>query len=327
MHLTPDAKVVLVAVALPGVAAIAVLVGAGLRKGAGRLGLAFRPAPAFVERKRALFPSLAVLGAYLGLFLYGWAIEPDWVELTRTEIPVEQRVLGQDRLRIVHLSDLHLRGFGRREERVATLVREAKPDLIVLTGDYGHTARGLEALIRLGKLLEAPHGRYGVRGNDDWAAPSRRTLASAGIHLLESQSQVIEQGGHRLFLAGQQYGSTVPLKSILASERPDDYAVFLCHMPDGVDELGRLGAGQHVNLLLCGHTHGGQVRVPLWGAIVTESKYHKKYEAGLYQAHGVPLYVSRGIGVSVFPVRIFCRPEIAVLDLVYAPPGGASGGK
>jgi predicted MPP superfamily phosphohydrolase len=326
MHFPRDAWAVLGAVALPALAAAVLLLGALLRKGARRLGLRYLPAPAFVERPWGVRVSIGVLLVYPGLFLYGWAIEPDWVEVTRTELAVDQPVLGQNRFRIVHLSDLHLRGFARREARVADLVREAKPDLIVFTGDYGHTARGLEALVRLGNLLEAPYGRYGVRGNDDYAAPSRRTLAAAGIHLLESQVQVIERDGRRLCLAGQQFGSRVPLDKILTGQRADDYTIFLHHMPDAVDELGRLDGGRHVDLFLCGHTHGGQVRVPFWGAIVTESKYHKKYEAGLYRAHGVPVYVSRGIGLSIFPIRLFCRPEIAVIDLVHAPSAGAPGG-
>ena len=85
------------------------------------------------------------------------------------------------------------------------------------------------------------------------------------------------------------------------------------------DELQGRDPGQRVDLFLCGHTHGGQVRLPFWGAVITLSKYHKRFESGLYDFEGVPMYVNRGVGCeggSAPRVRFLCRPEVAVIDLV-----------
>jgi predicted MPP superfamily phosphohydrolase len=91
-------------------------------------------------------------------------------------------------------------------------------------------------------------------------------------------------------------------------------------MPDAVDELRLRDPGQRVDLFLCGHTHGGQVCLPFWGAVITLSKYHKKYERGLFDVEGVPMVVSRGVGSGgggVPHVRFLARPEVGVIDLVY----------
>ena len=316
MRIPTDAIIVLCVVLGVVLTASIILFGCSLRKAAKMVGLRFNPVPGIFERKWAVRISLAILLTYLLALLYAFLIEPDWVELTKTEIPVRQAVLGQERFRIVHLSDLHLKEFGRRERRVVELVQGAKPDLIVITGDYGHTPKGIEVLLELGRFLEAPYGKYGVRGNDDYQSPTRQILESAGIKLLENETKLIERYGRRLCLVGQPCESKVSLKAILREQQEDDYTIFLHHMPAGLDELGRLDPSEHVDLFLCGHTHGGQVCVPFWGAVVTESKYHKKYERGLYCVNNVRMYVNRGLGVSVLPIRFLARPEVAVIDLV-----------
>ena len=96
------------------------------------------------------------------------------------------------------------------------------------------------------------------------------------------------------------------------------YTLYLHHVPDAIDELRRRDPEQRVDLFLCGHTHGGQVCLPFWGAVITLGKYHKKYERGLYSVDGVPMYVNRGVGSGgggIPHVRFLARPEVAVIDL------------
>src|SRR5579863_1503351 len=164
MRIPRDAVVVLGAAASVPLGAVLVLTLGALRRVIRALGFSGRPVPAWTERRGAVWGALGVLSACAMSLLYAWRVEPYWVELTRTELPVSQRVLGQDRFRIVQLSDLHLTGFGMRERRVAELVREAKPDLVVITGDFGHSPQAQAALVELGTELGATYGRFGVRG-------------------------------------------------------------------------------------------------------------------------------------------------------------------
>jgi predicted MPP superfamily phosphohydrolase len=283
-----------------------------------------------VEHRWVWIPSAAYLGIYLLCFLYALVIEAHWVARTETQIRVSQPVLGRDRYRIVHLSDLHLEEVGRREFRVVELVREAQPDLILLTGDYMNLREGAVALhdllLALGKIAPV----YGVPGNWDSKfliretfgqveAQLREQIPDARVSLLIDDTVLLERGGHRLRLVGQEVDPQKPLRELLRGLGDGTFTIFLAHKPDAVDQLHDREPGQRVDLFLCGHTHGGQVRIPFWGAVITFSKYHKRFESGLYDFEGVPMYVSRGVGCeggSAPRIRFLCRPEVAVIDLV-----------
>jgi predicted MPP superfamily phosphohydrolase len=320
-HVSPlplDAAVLLLLILLiPAISALVLLSFLGL-KVARRQGFLAPSTHLWIERRWVLGITGALLSVYAIAFAYGYFIEAQWVERTETEIRVREPVLGQDRFRIVQICDLHLTRMGRREHRVIEIIREAKPDLIVITGDFGEsrdTAAGLSELLG---SLEAPCGKYGVTGNNDEELVRRGFPRSAGVQLLRDEAKLIELNGHRLCLVGQDVVPKIPLKEILRGQRADAYTIYLHHKPDAVDELGQIEAGERVDLFLCGHTHGGQVCLPFWGAVVTESKYHKRYERGLHDFRGIPMYVNRGVGtVEGLPVRFLARPEVAVIDLVY----------
>jgi predicted MPP superfamily phosphohydrolase len=245
------------------------------------------------------------------------------VQVTRTEIRVDRAVLGRERFRIVHLSDLHLVEFGRRELRVVERVREAKPQVILLTGDYMNVREAMDDLDRMLRLLaaEAPLGVYAVGGNMDTKFITRTIFERAGLRYLEDDTHLIPgpDGTRGLRLVGHSVRPAAPLRELLQGISDDAFTVYLQHSPDAVDELRDRGADQRVDLFLCGHTHGGQVCLPFWGAIVTLTKSHKKYERGRYEARGVPMYVNRGVGTTGPPVRFLARPEVAVIDLVAGP--------
>src|SRR5688572_16528497 len=121
----------------------------------------------WIERRWVILPLAAVLALYGLCFGYAYFIEADWVQTTRTEIKVREPVLGRDRFRIVHLTDLHLERIGRREYRMMEQVTAAKPHLILLTGDYMNVREGAVALHEVLGALKADHGVIGVEGNWD----------------------------------------------------------------------------------------------------------------------------------------------------------------
>lgn len=273
----------------------------------------------WVERRPVVWGSAAVLLAYVLCFVYGHAIEAHWVEVTRTEVAVKTPWLGHERFRIVHLSDLHLEEIGRRERRVVELIRAEKPHLILLTGDYMNHRGAGPALREFLGALEAPYGVVGAEGNWDSKFITADLFASSGASLLVDDTKLIEKDGRKLRLAALGISPMKSLREVLPSADDGIPTVFLHHKPDAVDDLRGRAPGQRVDLFLCGHTHGGQVCLPFWGAVITLGKYHKQYERGLYDVEGVPMYVHRGVGMEGGPaprVRFLSRPEVAVIDLV-----------
>jgi hypothetical protein len=277
----------------------------------------------WVERRWVIRSAAGCLALFSGCYAWGSLVEAGWVRTSRLEIEVDRPVLGHPRFRIVHLSDLHLERFGGRERRMVEAVVQAAPHMILLTGDYMNVREGGGALVEVLKGLGAPHGIFGVEGHWDAKFPVRRLFESGGATLLEDETRLIEREGHRLRLAGQGCPPDRPLRELLGGISDEAFTILLNHTPDAVEDLQARGEGRRVDLFLCGHTHGGQVRLPLWGAIVTLTRNHKKYEQGLYRVGDVPMYVNRGVGLeggAVPRVRFLAPPEVAVLDLVCRKP-------
>jgi hypothetical protein len=265
-------------------------------------------------------PAAVVLLAYAGALAWGAGVEVDRVELTRTELPAAQPVLGEERFRIVQLSDLHLERIGTRERRVVERVAEAKPHLIVVTGDLMNARHGGAALAEfLGALrgLGARHGVWVTGGPMDEKFPVRDMVRRAGAEWIEDETRLIEVGRSRLRLAAQGAWPARRLAELLRGLEDGAFTLFLRHSPEGVEDLEEARReGLRVDLFLCGGTHGGQVALPGWGAIVTGSRLHKRYERGRYEVEGTPVYINRGVGTLGPPVRLCSRPEVALLELV-----------
>jgi len=277
----------------------------------------------WVERRWVFRTAAGCLALFAGCFAWGSFVESGWVRTSRVEIEVDRPVLGYPRFRIVHLSDLHLERFGARERRAVEAAAGASPHLILLTGDYMNVKEGGLALVEVLRGLGAPHGVFGVEGHWDAKFPVRRLFESGGAILLEDETRLIEHAGHRLRLAGQGCPPDRPLGELLGGLPDEAFTILLNHTPDAAEDLRARGEGRRVDLFLCGHTHGGQVRLPLWGAIVTLTRGHKKYEQGLYRVGDVPMYVNRGVGLeggAVPRVRFLAPPEVAVIDLVCRKP-------
>jgi predicted MPP superfamily phosphohydrolase len=245
-------------------------------------------------------------GLLLGLFLYGWLIESQWIEVVHQTIRVET---GSS-LRVAHLSDLHIQAFGKRERAALDHVRAAKPDLICLTGDYlrsGSDEASVPSARRFLRELDAPHGVYAVTGN--WDFDPGPLFSGLKIELLLDRFVDVTVRGTKVRLGGCRFGGS-PRD---LEEPPDDALnILLLHSPDHLEEVSRLG----YDLYLAGHTHGGQVWIPGIGAIVRMSK--RGYNAGLYTMGDTSLYVNRGLGAEGGPLpefRLFCRPEVTLIDV------------
>jgi predicted MPP superfamily phosphohydrolase len=206
------------------------------------------------------------------------------------------------------------------------LVANLEPDLIVLTGDFLSTSYNSDplALIHLHRLLaqlRAPRGVYAVWGTPEVDLPPVLSpiLADLGIIILEDRAVEITLGRHRLWLMGISCRrdldrARATLDSLLADAPEGALSLLLFHTPDLMPHASSRG----VDLVLSGHTHGGQWRVPGLGAILTSSHYWKRYEAGYYREGDTHLYVSRGLGMEGFGApraRFFCPPEVVSVTL------------
>lgn len=250
-------------------------------------------------------------GLLAGCLAFGWGVlfEADWLEVTRHEVSTSKLPAGT-RLRVVHLTDLHVDRMTKALEALPGLVNGLEPDLVVYTGDSLNAAEGLPVFRGVLAALRPRLGIVAVRGNHDvWYWPDENLFG--GVAHALGGSEPLRLGP--VAICGADYGVTGHLADCIraAGSTP----VFVAyHTPDLVEDLAPLAPLAY----FAGHTHGGQVRVPFYGALVTMSAFDKKYEAGLYQVADTSLYVSRGIGFEPEAprVRFLCRPEIALLDFV-----------
>ncbi|MHC4644498.1 MAG: metallophosphoesterase [Planctomycetota bacterium] len=272
------------------------------------------------KRKNPLFRGpvlclhvLAVIG--VACFLYGLLIEPRWIEVNTIAIQTEK--LKHAGFRIVHISDLHCDRKPRNEERLIQLVNAADPDIIFFTGDALslHTSSTLPLFRETMSRLEARIAKLAVRGNVDiWHTPRFDLFGGTGFELLDCKSVRLQKHGEEIIVSGLRCDSPSAHRRLLENIPEHGFSIFLYHCSDLVEDLHDL----NVDLYLCGHTHGGQVALPFYGALVTLSKFGKKYEAGMYTVNDTILYVNRGIGMEggIAPrVRFLARPEITIFDI------------
>jgi predicted MPP superfamily phosphohydrolase len=263
-----------------------------------------RPLSPLVRRTTSVFLGAATVLA--GCLVFGTQFEPDWLQTTYQEVRTSALLSGT-RLRIVQLSDLHVRGMTSLLEALPSRVNGLAPDVIVVTGDMAGSPDGLPALRETMRALHASEGIYAVKGNHDLAGWVPRNLFE-GL-ATELNGQPISLRGGRLSLCGAGYDAGKRVASCL-EQAPESGRIVAFHTPDLVEDLQRYKP----ILYMAGHTHGGQVRLPFYGALVTFSKFDKKYEMGRYTVGDTALYVNRGIGGT--RLRFLCRPEITVIDVI-----------
>lgn len=252
------------------------------------------------------------------------------LETTHYTYEAEQLGVDLDGYRIVQISDLHNAKFGKNNQKLVDRIRECEPDIIVLTGDLvdsNHTNvdRAVQFVDEIVKICPV----YYVTGNHEyWLDTSEYEnlmdgLASAGVIILDDQVVEISRGDAKFRLVGLDdksladgtLGTLLNNAQNVAHEDSEkkEFTVVLAHEPQ---YLARY-AGTGVDLVLSGHAHGGQFRLPFVGGIVAPDQgFLPEYTAGEYYMNGTEMIVSRGLGNSVIPVRLFNYPEIVCVELV-----------
>jgi predicted MPP superfamily phosphohydrolase len=253
---------------------------------------------------------IAILG--LLCFLYALFIEPCRIEVNT--INMQTAKLSRTGLRIVQISDLHCGRNSRNEKRIVEIINHLKPDIIAFTGDAIklNTPGALPLFKNTMKSLRANLAKVAVRGNIDIRFFANLDLFSdTGFQLLDTGTMQLQKNGESFSMSGLSFGHATALQDVLCKVPQEQFSILLYHYPDLVEDLDNL----NVDLYLCGHTHGGQIALPYYGAIITLSKFGKKYESGSYHVNDTMLYVNRGIGGHLAGIRFFARPEITVFDI------------
>jgi predicted MPP superfamily phosphohydrolase len=305
-------------------------------------GLSFGPAkpPTVLLALLRLLPALLPLPLAAGaeafgtlLVVYGFWIEPNRLGMTLQQLKTSKLGAGRP-LRVLHLGDLHAEiRLTDREQRLRELVRSADADLILFSGDflnlsYLEDPRARETARTVLRGLHAPLGVYAVSGSPAVDRPEAVQQVLSGldnIRWLQDESVTIHHEGsavqivglsctHKPFVDGPRLQAV--LSAAQAGQVPGDrpFTILLYHTPDLAPEAAAAG----INLQLSGHTHGGQVRLPGYGALFTASLYGKRFESGRVEVDGLTLYVTRGIGMEgkgAPRVRFMTPPEIILWEI------------
>lgn len=268
--------------------------------------------------------ALAFAGVGVLCLAYGYFVEPYWPEVTRVRLTSDKLAGATRPVRLVHISDLHCDPAPRLEERLPALIAAERPDLIVFTGDSLNSPDGLPVLKPLLTRLAQIAPTFVVRGNwDVWYWGRQDLFGGTGVRELDGEAVKVDVAGASLWVAGigyasldaPLYGAEGKINRALRVVPEGAFSVFLYHTPDEILDVAATGK---VDLYCAGHTHGGQVALPFYGALITFSKFGKRFEAGLYREGATWLYVNRGLGMEgghAPRVRFWARPEVTVIEI------------
>lgn len=298
-------------------------------------------------KTRTVLMLLLIVGA-VGVWLASWAFwyEPSSLVVKNYETRIPELGAGFDNFKIVAISDVHGGSNFVTEERIREVVRrtnEQKPDLIVLLGDFVSQTFNSRKNLKMPMAtiadnlqgLQAKHGVFAVIGNHDYWYDEKKVeaeLERVGYRVLENEVVRIEQSGASFALIGlpdeikaaveyqpNVWGKYRDKAQTALKEfglRENEPIVAITHNPDPFSYIAhKLLLDENFRLMLAGHTHGGQCNFPIVGAPVVPSSHGQRYVKGLIQENNRKLFVTSGIGMSVFPVRFRVPPEISVLTI------------
>ena len=255
-------------------------------------------------------------GATILAASYPVFIERFMVLVNTYRIPLSNLPEAFEGFTILQLTDLHY-GYRMPEfviREVINKTNKLKKDLVVCTGDYVSHWAHIDQVWEMLSDLEAPYGVYSVLGNHDhWTnfEQSMNWMEKTGQNL-RHKSLAIQKDGQHLWLggAGDLYEDEIGIDKAFSGVPAEDFKIVLAHNPDSADTK----FSTPVDLMISGHTHGGQVRLPFLGAPILPVE-NTNYDCGLKNTPRTSLYISRGIGCSIFPLRFNCPPEISILQL------------
>lgn len=265
---------------------------------------------------------LMLVGGLIGFFCY----ENRSIVLTRFDLYFDKLPAEFEDFTIVHLSDFHNQHYGPGARAVIPFVERAKPDLIAFTGDLvdRRQFRGEPALeLMRGLVRLAPV--YYVNGNHEWGSGRydqlEMQIRELGVRVLRNERKRVLRGNTEIAVLGiddpvfRGNGPDVLFRELSAARsglEPEVFTILLSHRPEAM----KVYAQGAVDLVLSGHAHGGQVRLPLVGGLVAPNQgLFPKYSAGVYEMERTRMVVHRGLGNSIVPLRLFNRPEVIVIQL------------
>ena len=279
------------------------------------------------QRRRRLLAGAIVGAPFLVLAVWAFIIEPNRLIVHHETIALSNWPSALNGLRIAALSDIHAGSPFIDADKLRLVVKrtnETQPDVIVLLGDYmvrtswHSTEMPPEQIAETLKELNARFGVYAVLGNHDWwydVTRVRTAFERQGIKVLDNDAVRLERDGQPFWMVG--IADAWSLKDDIAGTAKKvpagEPAIALTHNPDILPRFPPA-----FQLTLAGHTHGGQVNLPFLGRRIVPSEFGQRYAAGHIEEEGKHLFVTTGIGTSVFPVRFRVPPEIAVLTLIAA---------
>lgn len=252
-------------------------------------------------------------------FLYALFVEADTLVINELRIESPKLPAGKKYV-IAHLTDLHVDRESRALMKLRNELTKRQLDLLFFTGDAVNSIASVDDFRTTLGSIRAQLGRFAVRGNHDVYRWGHVDLFGGGVatELLADTPLFLDD--HRLAVCGAPFDAPDEIATCLAHTPKTAFTILAYHSPDLVEELAA-----RPDLYLTGHTHGGQVRVPLYGAVITFSKFDKKYEMGRYDVNGTVMYVNRGIGFepSLPRIRFLAPPELALIEVVGTGPPAA----
>lgn len=265
-------------------------------------------------KKKIIIMCLVLVALCLWIFWGNRAIQITEYKVKSSNIPE-----GFDGFTIVQISDLHNAEFGEGQEALLSKIEKCEPDMIAVTGDLidsNHTDVDIAMEFIEGAVKLAPV--YFVTGNHEaWAQAAYEELEermeAAGVVMMDGQVCEIEKGGDCVFLQGVKDASSVIKENASVAEGAEyAFTILLAHRP----ELFDVYVEADVDLVLTGHAHGGQFRIPFIGGLIAPDQgLFPQYDEGMFVENNTHMIVSRGLGNSVFPFRVNNRPEIVVVRL------------
>jgi predicted MPP superfamily phosphohydrolase len=246
-------------------------------------------------------------------------VEPQWVEVNHPVVPIAG--LGQAWVgaKIALWADIHSGHLIDMNylRRLVELTNRQHPDIVALSGDIVLRMEGEDSeLVRVLGTLRAPAGIFAAQGNHDNVPALRDVMRRIGGETLINEHRILVRDGQKLCIAGvaDLWSGRPDLAQTLRGEDPNVPCVLLCHNPDFVDCLT---PEYRVDLMLCGHTHGGQICLPLIGPLSTAIR-HREYFHGQHETPYGVVYTTRGLGMAIVKARFRCRPELPVITLCKA---------
>ncbi|WP_079478977.1 metallophosphoesterase [Halobacillus salinus] len=278
----------------------------------------------FFSRKRIIYILTIILLSLAFSYYQNNVITTTKLTVNSSEIPE-----GFDGYKIVHLSDLHSKWFGENQQKLMSKIKKEDPDIIVFTGDIiDQEKTSQKPALSLMQQSSDIAPTFFVTGNHEWWSQEFNSLEAnlekAGVKVLRNSSEVLSMGGDQISILGIDDPANIndsyaemgvvsqSLEKTLKDSKKNKFTILLSHRP----EMLPVYQDANIDLIFSGHAHGGQVRVPFIGGLIAPDQgLFPKYTAGKYSSDNSTMIVSRGLGNSIIPQRIFNRPEVVSVSL------------